>query len=274
MKAIANEKIRRTVRQHYAEAATKRTSCCESPDGSSSCCGSARKDSSRFAYSENEIRDIPEGSNLGLGCGNPLAIEQVQPGETILDLGSGGGIDCFLAAIRVGDAGRVIGIDMTPDMVSTARENAEKKRYKNVEFRLGEIENLPVADESVDAVISNCVINLSPDKPRVFSEVFRVLKPGGRVAIADMVATEQLTDDIKANPDLYVGCIAGAAFIDDLENILRGQGFREIRIELKDGGRDRSQANPERTDLKDVVFPATIEARKPDRPCHSQSRML
>src|SRR6185369_1309222 len=168
-----------------------------------------------IGYSADQMAAIPEGANLGLGCGNPLQYANVQPGEVVLDLGSGAGIDCFLAAREVGSSGRVIGVDMTPAMIEKARANAAKGDYRNVEFRLGEIENLPVADATIDVIISNCVINLSPDKGRVFREAFRALKPGGRLLVSDLVLTRALTPELQNNVDLYVGCVAGASLKDD-----------------------------------------------------------
>lgn len=200
---------------------------------------------------------------MGLGCGNPQAIAGLRPGETVLDLGSGGGIDCFLAAKQVGPTGLVIGTDMTPEMISKARANAETLDSNNVEFRLGEIENLPVADGSVDVIISNCVVNLSPDKPRVFREAFRVLKPGGRVAIADVVATAELPEELRDDPALYCGCISGAAAIGDLERALSDAGFQEIRIEIDEGSRDLIRGWAPERDIASCVASASIEAVKP-----------
>jgi len=184
-----------------------------------------------IGYSQAEKSSMPEGSDLGLGCGNPQAIASLQPGETVVDLGSGGGIDCFLAAKQVGSKGKVIGVDMTPEMIDRSRTNARNADARNVEFRLGEIEHPPVADSTADVIMSNCVINLSPDKPAVFKEAFRILKPGGRLAISDIVATAELPDEIRQDLALHVGCIAGAATIDDTRTMLSDAGFEEIRIE-------------------------------------------
>jgi ubiquinone/menaquinone biosynthesis C-methylase UbiE len=197
-----------------------------------------------------ELSQIPEGANLGLGCGNPQGIAALSPGETVLDLGSGGGIDCFLAAQQVGDSGWVIGVDMTPQMLARARANAAKSGVRNVEFRLGEIEHLPVSDASVDVILSNCVVNLSPDKPAVFREAFRVLKPGGRLAISDMVAKGPLPAEVRADLDSYTGCIGGAAEISELKEMLSQAGFVDVRITPKAASRD-------------LVVSANIEARRP-----------
>lgn len=263
MGSINNDEILKAVRRHYAGRAkqSNRNSCCTSH---SPCCAttSKSKDSEIFAYSEEEISHILEEALMGLGCGNPGAIAAIKSGETVLDLGSGGGIDCFLAAKKVGDSGHVIGVDMTPEMVSQARNNIMKHGYKNIEFRLGEIENLPVADESVDVIISNCVINLSPDKPRVFSEVFRILRPGGRFSIADMIATAPLPEKIKNDLTLYVGCIAGAVFIDDLKNMLSKAGFDEIKIRFNGDRRKSTSDCATGTNLEAFVESAMVQAIK------------
>jgi ubiquinone/menaquinone biosynthesis C-methylase UbiE len=200
---------------------------------------------------------------MGLGCGNPRAIASLRSGETVLDLGSGGGFDCFLAAKAVGPRGRVIGVDMTPEMVEKARRHLEQTGLAQVEFRLGEIEHLPVADNAIDVIMSNCVINLSPDKEQVFGEAWRVLKPGGRLAISDIVATAELPEAVKSDPTLYAGCMAGAAAISEIESVLARIGFRAVRIRPKDGSRDMIREwTPER-DLADFLVSATIEAIKP-----------
>ena len=200
---------------------------------------------------------------MGLGCGNPQAIASLQPGETVLDLGSGGGFDCFLAARAVGDKGHVIGVDMTPEMITTSRRNAEKVDLGNVDFRLGELENLPVADGIVDVIISNCVINLSPEKERVFSEAFRVLKPGGRLAISDVVATAEMPEDIKNNMAFHTGCIAGASRVEALESMLDRAGFENIRIKPKAESRAFIRDWMPGSKIEDYVVSATIEAVKP-----------
>jgi arsenite methyltransferase len=227
---MRKEEIRKVVRDGYAQIARQGSPCCAP---ASSCCGSAglaRTISKNVGYTDEELEAAPEGANLGLGCGNPVALASLKEGETVLDLGSGGGFDCFLAANKVGEGGMVIGVDMTSEMIEKARENARRNNYKNVEFRLGEIENLPVADNSVDAVISNCVINLSPDKSRVFSEVFRVLKPGGRLMISDMVLLKQLPDFIKNSIEAYIGCLSGAIMKDEYVGAIKAAGFQEVRI--------------------------------------------
>jgi SAM-dependent methyltransferase len=219
------EDIRIVVREKYAEIAEgKRTGCgC----GGSSCGPDTLL---TLGYTEEQKAALPEGADLGLGCGNPLAHAQVKPGETVLDLGSGAGVDCFLAARETGPAGRVIGVDMTPSMIERARANAAKAGYANVEFRLGEIEHLPAADASVDCIISNCVVNLSPDKPQVFREALRVLKGGGRLLVSDLVLTRPLSADLQKNVELYVGCVAGAAMKNDYLAMIRAAGFTRVDV--------------------------------------------
>jgi len=220
---MKDEEIKKVVREGYAQIAKKESSCCGSA-------GLAEDISKKIGYWDEELKSVPEGANLGLGCGNPIALASIKEGETVLDLGSGAGFDCFLAASKVGKKGKVIGVDMTPEMIAKARENARKGNYENVEFRLGEIENLPVADNSVDAVISNCVINLSPDKKRVFKEAFRVLKPGGRLMVSDIVLLTELPDFIKNSVTAYVGCISGALKKDEYLRVITGAGFRKVKI--------------------------------------------
>jgi arsenite methyltransferase len=218
------------VKKGYAKIAVQGGSCC---GPASSCCGSAdlAKDiSSKIGYSEEEIKGVPEGSNLGLGCGNPVALASLQKGETVLDLGSGAGFDCFLAANKVGEEGKVIGVDMTPEMVEKANENAKKSNYGNVEFRLGDIKKLPVGDGSIDVVMSNCVINLSPDKGRTFQEAFRVLKPGGRLTISDIVLLQELPDFIKNSIEAYIGCVSGAIMKDEYLRKIKSAGFQDVRV--------------------------------------------
>jgi SAM-dependent methyltransferase len=186
--------------------------------------------SKKLGYAEDDLRSMPEGANLGLGCGNPVALASLKEGETVLDLGSGAGIDCFLAAKKVGEKGRVIGVDMTPEMIDRARENAKKGKYENIEFRLGEIENLPVADSTVDVIISNCVINLSPNKKRVFEETFRTLKPGGRLMVSDIVLLKELPEAIRNSVEAYVGCLSGAIMKDDYVETIKRTGFEEVKI--------------------------------------------
>jgi SAM-dependent methyltransferase len=232
MRTGDTEKIKAAVREAYGRIASEQQSpgCC----GTTGCCGpSAQADSAALGYSDEERRSAPDGADLGLGCGNPQAIAELQPGERVLDLGSGAGFDAFLAARQVGAAGRVIGVDMTAEMIARARANALKTDVRNVEFRLGEIEHLPVADGSVDVIMSNCVINLSTDKPAVFREAYRVLAPGGRLAISDIVALREIPDAIRNDLDAYAGCIAGAAPVADIEAMLRGAGFENIRVDLE-----------------------------------------
>jgi len=227
---MRKEEIKKVVREGYAKIAKQDSPCCVPAN---SCCGStelAQDISKGIGYTEEELKTVPEGANLGLGCGNPIALASLREGEVVLDLGSGAGVDCFLAANKVGENGRIIGVDMTPEMIGRARENARKGNYGNVEFRLGEIENLPVADNSVDVVISNCVINLAPDKRRVFTEAFRVLKPGGRLMISDMVLLKELPDFIKNSIEAYIGCVSGAIMRDEYIGGIKAAGFQEVRI--------------------------------------------
>jgi SAM-dependent methyltransferase len=231
-KFIVKQDIRNTVRESYGQIAKQGSSCCGS---SSSCCGGSNTDTlleigRSLGYSDEDLTDVPDGANLGLGCGNPVAIASLREGEVVLDLGSGAGFDCFLAAKKVGEKGKVIGVDMTPEMVASARENARIGDYQNVEFRLGGIENLPVADSSVDVVISNCVINLSPEKKRVFQEVFRVLKPEGRMIVSDIVLLKPLPEAVRTSVAAYVGCIAGASLKDEYLGAIRKAGFGNIEI--------------------------------------------
>ena len=224
-----SDDIREVVRKKYADVVTGNRSCCGAP---SSCCGSATavQISESMGYSPEQMASVPEGANLGLGCGNPVALASIREGETVLDLGSGAGFDAFLAAKAVGDTGRVIGVDMTPEMISKARENARKGGYRNVEFRLGEIEHLPVADGSVDLIISNCVINLSPDKPQVFADAFRVLRPGGRLTVSDIVLLKALPPALASSVAAYAGCIAGASMKEDYLSMLRRAGFTQVEV--------------------------------------------
>ncbi len=222
--------IKKTVRERYAKIAKQNNSCCATV---SSCCGTrdiAQEVSKRIGYTEEDLKTVPEGANLGLGCGNPIALASLKEGEIVLDLGSGAGIDCFLAAQKVGKKGKVIGVDMTPEMIEKARKNARKNNYKNVEFRLGEIENLPVTDNSVDVIISNCVINLSQDKRSVFDETFRVLKPGGRLMISDLVLLKELPEFMKNSTEAYISCLSGAIMKDEYINTIRNAGFKDVRI--------------------------------------------
>lgn len=224
-------KIKKAVRESYAKVAMGNSCGCGSSSGG--CCSQTDKTqeiSKKIGYAEEDLEKLPEGADLGLGCGNPLALASLKKGETVLDLGSGAGIDCFLAAQEVGPEGKVIGVDMTPEMLEKARLNVNKSNYKNIEFRLGEIENLPVADGIIDIVISNCVINLAPDKDRVFSEAFRVLKPGGRIMVSDIVLLRELPQIIQNNISTYVGCISGAVIKNNYLNAISFAGFKDIRI--------------------------------------------
>lgn len=228
---MKDEEIRKAVRENYGKIALQEGSCCR-PVNSVDCgCDSTQDIISRaMGYTDQELQAVPEGSNLGLGCGNPTALASLQEGEVVLDLGSGAGFDCFLAVEKVGEGGRVIGVDMTAQMIEKARENAAKGGYQNVEFRLGEIENLPLADNSVNVVISNCVINLSPDKKRVLEEAYRVLKPGGRVMISDIALLKELPEAIKGSIEAYVGCVAGATTREEYLATVTAAGFRDVEI--------------------------------------------
>jgi SAM-dependent methyltransferase len=261
MSDIKKDKIRGTVREHYAKIAKskKPTSC------GSSCCSNTETltgNSAVLGYSKKEINSVPDGADMGLGCGNPQAIADLKKGETVLDLGSGGGFDCFLAAKQVGKSGKVIGVDMTPDMISKSRELAEIDGYKNVEFRLAEIENLPVADKSIDVIISNCVINLSPDKARVFAECSRVLRKGGRLAISDIVAIKPLPKKLKEDAEALCGCVAGAALVSDIEKMLGDSGFKAIKVAIKEeSGKIIKEWFPE-SGAEKYIRSAIIEAKK------------
>jgi arsenite methyltransferase len=255
METQDNDTVRSQVRTAYAKVANGGSGC------GVGCCGTEGSGSLAMGYSTEELASVPEGADLGLGCGNPQAIAALQGGETVLDLGSGAGFDCFLAAKRVGATGRVIGVDMTPEMVSKARDNARKVGATNVEFRLGEIESLPVADGSVDVILSNCVINLSPDKSTVFKEAFRALKPGGRLAISDVVAVRPMPSSLAENLEALTGCIAGAAPLENLQAWLRDAGFQDVKITPKAGsGAIIAQCMP---GAEDFVASATIEGTKP-----------
>lgn len=294
------EVIRESVRDRYGKIAragkvnletNQDTSCCSpiqitsKPSHAASCCGpsataskttpsasccgpsdfSVEKMSAYMGYSKEDLENVPEGANMGLGCGNPVALASLRPGETVVDLGSGGGFDCFLAAKEVGETGKVIGVDMTPDMISKARKNAESIETNNVEFRLGEIENLPVADNTADIIMSNCVINLSPDKQSVYRDAYRVLKPGGRLAISDVLATAPLPDEIRNDLALVGACIGGASTIEDTEKMLKEVGFQDIKIESNDKSRDLIREWSQKKGKKGVecVVSAYIEAVKP-----------
>ncbi len=275
---MKEEGIKKIVREGYAKIARKEKSCCAPV---SFCCGNvdrAKEISKRIGYTEEEFQTVPEGANLGLGCGNPVALASLKEGETVLDLGAGAGFDCFLAAKQVGKKGKVIGVDMTPEMIDRARENARKGNYQNVEFRLGEIENLPVADNHVDVIISNCVINLSPDKKRVFQEAFRALKPGGRLMVSDIVLLKELPKFIKNSVEAYVGCLSGAILKDEYIRTIKETGFQDVRIVDQDSfslewlandptGRailEELNIQPERAQkIVSPVLSIKVEGRKP-----------
>lgn len=298
MNSENKQEIRNAVRQTYAAIARnnddKKTAagCCEASGTASgvsqvvSCCGpsnmpakgtngepcgcvppdtSIEQMSTIMGYSPEEVKDVPEGANMGLGCGNPVALASLMPGETVVDLGSGGGFDCYLAAKAVGRTGKVIGVDMTPDMVSKARNNAEKIGADNVDFRLGEIEKLPVADNTADIIMSNCVINLSPDKQNVYNEAFRVLKSGGRLSISDVLATAELPDSIKNDLALVGACVGGAETIETTRKLMEKAGFEDIKIDLNDHSRELiHEWDPGKSEkATDYVFSANIQAVKP-----------
>lgn len=259
------DEVRQQVRTAYGEIAQKEKPCfsCSSSCGS----GSSSKPTTQeygkaLGYTEEELKEAPIGSNLSLGCGNPGAIAALKEGEVVVDLGSGGGFDCFLASKKVGSTGRVIGVDMTPDMISLARKNALKGGYTNVEFRLGEIEHLPVEDAIANAVISNCVVNLSPNKEAVFKEAARVLKIGGRVAISDIVTSTELPDEIKKDINLYTGCITGATKIDTLKAIMEAAGFGDIVIDVKEDSRSFIKTWAPESKAEDFVASAYIYGTK------------
>ncbi len=278
------EEIRDAVRQRYAQIAksqpatsakSKTASCCSPPGAiagempTASCCGgpevTAEQISTVMGYSKEDIASIIEGANMGLGCGNPVALASLKPGETVVDLGSGGGFDCFLAAKQVGENGRVIGVDMTPEMIGKARKNAKKMSTRNVEFRLGEIEHLPVADNRADLIMSNCVINLSPDKRQVYREAYRILKPGGRLSISDVLATAELPAKFRKNLALVAACVGGAVTFEETKKMLKSVGFQSIKITAHDKSRDLTSAwEPSKNDnALDYVVSAYIEAIKP-----------
>lgn len=258
-----DDAVRAVVREQYGNIARGSTAGCCSPLS----CGGGPQASLALGYSADDLSAVPEGANMGLGCGNPQAIAALRPGETVVDLGAGGGFDCFLSAKQVGDQGKVIGVDMTPDMVTKARENAAKLSAVNVEFRLGEIEHLPIANDTADVILSNCVVNLSPNKPAVFRDAFRVLKPGGRLAIADVVATRALPPDLKKDLDALVGCMAGAAQVSAIERMLAEAGFGQIRVTVKPESREFIRDWMPGSGMEDYVVSAVIEAVKPGGDC-------
>ena len=277
------EQIRQTVREGYARIARETSEgCC---GHSVSCCGSSPQVSDQLAtlvgYSGEELQDLPEGANMGLSCGNPAALASLRPGEVVLDLGSGGGFDVFIAGRQVGAEGRVIGVDMTADMLAKARGNIaayrERSGLDNVEFRLGEIEHLPVADASVDVILSNCVINLSPDKPQVWREIARVLKPGGRVAVSDIALLQPLPDGVRNEVEALVGCVAGAVLVEETRQMVQGAGLEEVRLTPRPGYvqamqdfkdpvyRRVAESLPQGVTVGDLITSLEVEARKLSR---------
>lgn len=269
---MKDNEIKQIVRKSYAKAA-KRTSCCgPQPVQESGCCADTK--SKGIGYTAQELKSVPEGSDLGLGCGNPVAIASLKSGDTVLDLGAGAGFDCFLAAKKVGLNGKIIGVDMTPEMIDKARENAQKGKYHNVEFRLGEIEHLPVADNAVDVIISNCVINLAPNKHEVMKEAYRVLKPGGRIAISDLALRGELPKKIRDDMAAYVSCVAGAIHIDDYKKAVRSAGFTDVKFRINQAASCNEPAEDKKAvqalkltadefrSLSEVVVSVHIEAKK------------
>jgi SAM-dependent methyltransferase len=256
--------IKEMVRARYGGIAAASETSCRAP--ASSCCGpeaTSHDKARRMGYSEAELAAVPESANLGLGCGNPQAIAAMQPGETVVDLGSGAGFDCFLAAQQVSKTGHVIGVDMTHEMLKKARDNTAQIGASNVEFRLGELEHLPIADNTADVVISNCVINLVPDKQQVFREAFRVLKPGGRLAVSDIINTAPLSAELQSDPALLCGCVAGAAPADRVENWLTAAGFVDVRVIAKPESRELIKTWAPGRNLENHIVSAMVEARKP-----------
>lgn len=252
----ASDDVRAAVRTHYAALVE--------PEGSTrGCCGGSAPVSLELGYSEADLAAVPEGADLGLGCGNPQAIAALRPGETVLDLGCGAGFDVFLAARAVGPTGHVIGVDMTPEMLTRARANARAGEVANVEFRLGEIEHLPVADASVDVVISNCVVNLSPEQQQVVDEAYRVLRPGGRLAISDVVTTAELPADVRADLDLVAACVTGASTVDAVTAMLEQAGFTDVRVVPVDATRELPTTWDPADDVRDYVVSASIEGTRP-----------
>lgn len=262
MQTSTSDQIRAVVRQAYGAVATEKrqSGCC---GGGTSCCGPTDSSSRQLGYTDADLAAVPDGADLGLGCGNPQAIAGLRPGERVLDLGSGAGFDAFLAAREVGPTGSVIGVDMTPQMIDRAKANAAKTGLAFVDFRLGEIEHLPVDDASVDVIMSNCVINLAPDKPSVFREAFRVLAPGGRLAISDVVAIGDIPASIAADPAAYSGCVAGAAPVAELERMIAAAGFEDVRIAVQAQSRTIIEEWSPGNGAEQFVASALIEAVKP-----------
>jgi arsenite methyltransferase len=262
MQTSTPDQIRATVREAYGAVASQKQQggCC---GGGTSCCGPTGSSSTRLGYTAADLAAVPDGADLGLGCGNPQAIAGLKPGERVLDLGSGGGLDAFLAARQVGPTGRVIGVDMTPEMIALARANAAKVGLTHVDFRLGDLEQLPVDDASIDVIMSNCVINLAPDKAAVFREAFRVLAPGGRLAISDMVAIGDLPAAVAADPAAYTGCIAGAAPVAEVERLIADTGFQRVHVTVQARSRELVDDWSPGTGAGHAVAPVLIEAVKP-----------
>ena len=271
----ADDKIKNDVKRIYGKIASsdraipdiQNSSCCSTDTSSleNSCCGTAGNSndiSKQLGYSQDELNAVPEGSNLGLGCGNPQAIASIHEGETVLDLGSGAGFDAFLALDKVGVTGKVIGVDMTPEMINKANENAKKRNFTNVEFKLGEIENLPLENNTVDVIISNCVINLSPDKSKVYGEAFRVLKNGGRLAISDIVSKQPMTEEMKQDSGTYCACISGASSVSEIEIMLKKSGFVDIKIEPKSDSSEFIKNWSDKFASENYVVSASITALK------------
>jgi len=253
------DKTHAAVREHYSEVARTKGACGCGPG----CCGTGATRSEDVGYCADDLQKLPEGADMGLGCGTPLAFANLRAGETVLDLGSGGGIDCFLAAAQVGPTGTVIGVDMTATMVEKARANAAKVAATNVDFRLSEIEHLPVPDRSVDVVVSNCVINLSPDKAAVFAEAFRVLKPGGRLAISDIVTSSPLPEAIRKDKSALVGCITGAPVVDDVRALLASAGFISVSVDINLASRSFIKGWNPGSGAEEFVAAAAITAMRP-----------
>jgi SAM-dependent methyltransferase len=259
--------IKEMVRARYGDIAARAAASCCAPAAAScretAATASVDDKAREIGYSAADLAAVPDGANLGLGCGNPLIIAAMKQGEVVVDLGSGAGFDCLLAARQVGDSGHVIGVDMTHEMLRKARDNAARVGASNVEFRLGELEHLPVANDAADVIISNCVVNLVPDKARVFREAFRVLKPGGRVAISDVVNIAPLPDDLRADPALLCGCVAGAIAVDRVEALLSEAGFVDVSIAVNPNSRDTVASWAPGRGIEKCVASALIEARKP-----------
>lgn len=264
-KKISNFKkvdVRNAVRNSYRKIAignAKEDGCC---GGSINLKKSSIEISRKIGYSDEEISTVPEEANMGLGCGNPQLIANIKEGETVIDLGSGGGFDCFLASKKVGTKGYIIGVDMTPEMISKSRVMSRKYRYRNVDFRLGEIENLPVADNTADVIISNCVINLSPNKQRVYNEAYRVLKKGGRIAISDIVLIRELTKEMKQDEKLYCGWVTGASSVEELKLYLEKAGFSDIKIETKEVSKEYAEKWGHNLKVGEYIMSASIKAIK------------